>query len=578
MNIIHERIHKKYTAAIRLKQVFGICRIRYLVDRKAGAMIANRDLKSVRYISKRHFDRLSFVKFIPVLDGIRNRFPDRKVDGKDKFVAKPAAFCKFVSPHRCLFNRFDPARQCYFLYLSHNIMSFTLSVYALYCQDKRITFVLRLNDMKLRSANSVRGMIILPGDKSISHRAAMFAAIADGETRIENFSRAVDCHATLNAVESIGVRVERNGTTIIINGVGKTGLTPPSGPIDCGNSGTTIRLLSGILAGQSFDSTLTGDESLAQRPMKRIIDPLIQMGAKIDAESYRVPIKIFGGGKLIAREHELKVASAQVKSCILLAGLNADGRTTVVEPVETRDHTERMLRWFGVEVDEKITADGKRISVDGHSRLTAKDLSIPADISSAAFFLVAAACLPGSQLTLPNVGLNRTRRAIIEILRQFGAAITIENERIVCNEPVGDLIVKSREKWQPAGTANVVRGDVIANLIDEIPILAVFGTQIEGGLEVRDAAELRVKESDRIASIVENLRRMGADVEEFDDGFRVSRSRLKGAEIDSFGDHRIAMAFAVAALFADGETDIGRAECADISFPGFFETLVSVVV
>ncbi len=434
-----------------------------------------------------------------------------------------------------------------------------------------------MNIMKLKSAKSIRGVVNLPGDKSISHRAAMFAAIADGATRIENFSRAVDCHTTLDAVESMGIRVQRNGTTITINGNGKTGQTAPFGPIDCGNSGTTIRLINGILAGQSFDSILTGDESLAKRPMKRIIEPLRSIGAKIDAENDRIPIHIFGGQKLASRDHKMQIASAQVKSCILLAGLYANGTTSVIEPVVTRDHTERMLRWFGVDVDEEIIEGGNRISVDGSSRLTAKDLSIPADISSAAFFMVAAACLPDSELKMPNVGLNPTRNAIIDVLRQFGAEIAVENERVVCNEPVGDLIVTSIQSGHGGGQ-NILRGDVIANIIDEIPILAVLGTQLAGGLEIRDAAELRVKESDRITSIVENLRRMGAAVEKFPDGFRVSRSHLKGASIDSFGDHRIAMAFAVAALLADGETEIAGSECADISFPGFFETLAGVVV
>jgi len=434
-----------------------------------------------------------------------------------------------------------------------------------------------MNIMKLRSAKSVRGIVNMPGDKSISHRAAMFAAIADGETRIDNFSRAVDCHTTLDAVESLGICVQRNGTTITINGKGKTGLTAPFDAIDCGNSGTTIRLISGILAGQTFDSVLTGDESLAKRPMKRIIEPLRMIGAKIEAENDRVPIDIYGGRRLAGRGHKMLIASAQVKSCILLAGLYADGKTTVVEPVVTRDHTERMLRWFGVDVDEEFSETGKSISVDGSSVLTANDLSIPADISSAAFFLVAAACLPDSEITMPNVGLNPSRNAIIDVLRRFGADIAVQNERVVCNEPVCDLVVRSIEERESGDDSNIVRGDVIANIIDEIPILAVLGTQIEGGLAIRDADELRVKESDRIASIVENLRRMGAAVEEFPDGFRVERSHLKGASIDSFGDHRIAMAFAVAALFADGETEISGAECADISFPGFFETLASVV-
>ena len=432
-------------------------------------------------------------------------------------------------------------------------------------------------NMKLNSANSVVGEIRLPGDKSISHRSAMFSAIAEGETRIENFSRAVDCHTTLDCLQTLGIDIERNGTTMIVKGVGKRGFKTPATDIDCGNSGTTIRLISGILAGQSFDSTLTGDESLAKRPMKRVIEPLRFMGAKIDAENDRIPMHIYGGQHLQGMEHTLRVASAQVKSCILLAGLYADGETSVLETVATRDHTEQMLRWFGVKVSEELTNIGKRISVNGNARLTAKDLNVPADISSAAFYLVAGACLPGSKLSMPNVGLNPTRKAIIDVLRRFGANIELENERTVCNEPIGDLIVSSPAKDVLGSKENIVNGEIIANIIDEIPILAVFGTQLEHGLEIRDAGELRVKESDRIASIVENLRRMNANVVEFPDGVKVSRSNLKGAEIDSFGDHRIAMAFAVAALLAEGETTINGAECADISFPGFFETLASVV-
>lgn len=431
-------------------------------------------------------------------------------------------------------------------------------------------------NMRLNSANSLVGEILLPGDKSISHRSAMFAAIADGETRIENFSRAVDCHTTLDCLESLGVRIARNGTTVTVKGVGKTGFRPPEKLIDCGNSGTTIRLLSGILAGQSFDSTLTGDDSLAKRPMKRVIEPLRLFGAKIDAVNDKIPMQIYGSQYLVGVYHKMQIASAQVKSCILLAGLNASGQTSVMETVPTRDHTERMLRWFGVDVVEEFVNEGKRISVNGDARLLAKDLNVPADISSAAFFLVAAASLPGSELTMANVGLNPTRKAVIEVLRRFGANIKIENEQIVCNEPIGDLTISSSGEVL-GGLENIVNGEIIANLIDEIPILAVFGTQLKNGLEIRDAGELRVKESDRITSVVENLRRMNAVVEEFVDGFRVSHSDLKGAEIDSFGDHRIAMAFAVAALLAEGETTINDSECADISFPGFFEILKTVV-
>ncbi len=432
-------------------------------------------------------------------------------------------------------------------------------------------------NMKLNSANSVVGEIRLPGDKSISHRSAMFSAIAEGETRIENFSRAVDCHTTLDCLQILGVDIERNGTTVMVNGVGKRGFMTPTTDIDCGNSGTTIRLISGILAGQSFDSTLTGDESLAKRPMKRVIEPLRFMGAKIEAEDDRIPIHIYGGQHLQGKEHALRVASAQVKSCILLSGLYADGETSVLESVPTRDHTEQMLRWFGVAVSEEWKGGTKRISVNGKENLTARELNVPADISSAAFFLVAGACLPNSKLSMPNVGLNPTRKAIVDVLLRFGANIQVANERTVCNEPIGDLTVSSSANDVLGGKENIVNGEIIANIIDEIPILAVFGTQLENGLEIRDAGELRVKESDRISSIVENLRRMNATVEEFPDGFKVSRSSLMGAEIDSFGDHRIAMAFAVAALLADGETTINGADCADISFPGFFETLASVV-
>lgn len=436
--------------------------------------------------------------------------------------------------------------------------------------------------MKIQPARKLLGTINLPGDKSISHRAAMFAALASGETRIENFATSADCAATLSCLKQLSVSIKRENSTVFIKGVGKTGFQKPANPLDCGNSGTTMRLLAGILAGQRFDSVLTGDESLSVRPMRRVIEPLTKMGARIEATDNHAPLKIFGVNPLKAVSFKPKVASAQVKSCVLLAGLNADGRTTVSEAALpqagglsvalTRDHTERMLRWFGVEVE---ISNGK-ISVSGDSELTARDLQIPSDISSAAFFLVAAACLEGSEIVMPNVGLNPTRNAVVKVLQNFGAEIEISNEREIGNEPVGDVCVHGAANLQPKISSNVLRGAIISNLIDEIPILAVFGTQIEGGLEIRDALELRVKESDRIRSVVTNLRKMNADVEEFEDGFRVWRSRLKGARVESFGDHRIAMALAVAALFAEGETEIAGANCAAVSFPAFFETLQSV--
>jgi 3-phosphoshikimate 1-carboxyvinyltransferase len=430
--------------------------------------------------------------------------------------------------------------------------------------------------MKIRPVHHLQGEINLPGDKSISHRAALFSALAEGETKIENFATSADCASTLACLRQLGVEITQENSTVFVRGVGKTGFQKPSAPLDCGNSGTTMRLLAGILAAQNFDSVLTGDESLSKRPMRRVIEPLTAMNARLEALENHAPLKIFGKNPLRAIAFEPPVASAQVKSCVLLAGLNSDGATSVLEKTPTRDHTERMLRWFGVNVQETETEDGRLIAVAGDARLAARDLVVPSDVSSAAFFLVAAACSKDSEIVLRGVGLNPTRNAIVEVLRDFGAFIETFNEREIAGEPVGDLLVRGTGNLRSKRSGNTLRGKIIANLIDEIPILAVFGTQLEGGLEIREAKELRVKESDRIKSVVENLRKMNARVEEFEDGLRVGKSELKGATVDSFGDHRIAMAFAVAALFADGDTEIKDAECAAVSFPAFFETLESV--
>lgn len=429
--------------------------------------------------------------------------------------------------------------------------------------------------MKIRAAGSITGRVELPGDKSISHRAALISAIAAGTTKIENFATSADCSSTLECLRGLGVTIDRDGPTVIVNGKGITGLAAASAPLDCGNSGTTMRLISGILAGQPFESTLIGDESLSKRPMRRIIDPLERMGARVEAVDGHAPLTIGGTGSLSAIEYLLPVASAQIKSCVLLAGLNAVGTTTVIEPAPTRDHTERMLAGFGADITVNIDGPQRRIAVKGRSRtMTGQHFIVPSDISSAAFFLVAAACLPGSQIEMPRVGLNPTRNAIVAVLRDLGADIRIANERIICGEPIGDIIVTGGiSERQNHGS---ISGEIIANLIDEIPILAVFGTQIEGGLEIRDAAELRVKESDRIAAVVTNLRKMGVAVDEFEDGLKVHKSDLHGAVIETFHDHRIAMAFGVAGLFADGETEILGADCADVSFPGFFDVLARV--
>ncbi len=437
--------------------------------------------------------------------------------------------------------------------------------------------------MKIKSANFIKGKINLPGDKSISHRAAMLLAMSEGGAKIENFATSEDCTSTLNCLQDLGVEIKREGTDVFIKGVGKKGFTKPEKELDCGNSGTTMRLIAGILAGQNFETVLTGDESLQKRPMKRIIQPLEQMGAKIESDDGTAPLKIHGKNPLEAIEYVLPIASAQVKSCVLLAGLNADGETKVLNPESkkrispSRNHTELMFEYLGAKITEDFGETNKffihEAAVKGSSKLKAKDIKVPADISSAAFFLVAAACLEGSEVIIKDVGLNITRSAIIEVLQGFGVQIGIFNKREISNEIIGDLRVTGKNKSENKVLSNKIDGDIIANLIDEIPILAVFGTQIESGLEIRDASELRAKESDRISAMVENLRKMNADIQEFPDGFRVKKSALKGAKVDSFGDHRIAMASAVAGLFATGETEIVDADCAKISFPEFFQVL-----
>jgi 3-phosphoshikimate 1-carboxyvinyltransferase len=441
--------------------------------------------------------------------------------------------------------------------------------------------------MKINPAKRLSGTINLPGDKSISHRAALFSAMATGAARIENFASSADCASTLECLRDLGVEIRRENSTVYIEGIGKNGFQTPLKNLDCGNSGTTVRLLSGILAAQNFDAVLIGDESLSKRPMRRVIEPLTEMNARIEAAENRLPMTIRGTNPLKAISYQLPVASAQVKSCVLLAGLNARGKTTVVNPesknriVTSRNHTELMLEYLGADLREIFieTENGfvQEITIDGDSRLEARDLSVPSDISSAAFFIVAATCLPGSEIVLRNVGLNPTRAAVLDVLQRCGANIEILDERENSREKIGDIRVSGGESFAPKQGANVISGEIVANLIDEVPILAVFGTQLENGLEIRDAAELRVKESDRIAAVVENLRRMNARVEEFPDGLRVEKSDLKAARIESFGDHRIAMAFSVAALFAEGETEISGAECAAVSFPEFYEVLNAVV-
>lgn len=442
--------------------------------------------------------------------------------------------------------------------------------------------------MKIRPARRIAGRLHLPGDKSISHRAALIASLAAGPSLLSNFSTCEDCGSTLGCLQGLGVSVKREGNKVHIQGIGEAGLRAPAEPLDCGNSGSTMRMLAGVLAGYDFESILTGDESLRSRPMKRIIEPLELMAARIHSENGRPPLRIEGSNLLSAISYELPVASAQVKSCVLLAGLRASGCTEVIEKLgATRDHTERMLQWFGAALETRtVESDGSSVtivSLNGPTGLSGRAVNIPGDISSAAFLIAAAALLPGSELAIEDVGLNRTRTQFLSTLRAFGIEIEVLNGRDESNEPVGTVRVRGKQhtRWCPTpgsdAIANVVRGPLIPQLIDELPLLAVVGTQVRGGIEIRDASELRVKEADRISSTVANLRAMGAAVEEYEDGLRVAGpARLRGATLDSFGDHRIAMAFTVAALLADGPSEITGTDCVSISFPEFFGLLESV--
>ena len=424
-------------------------------------------------------------------------------------------------------------------------------------------------------ARTLSGSVELPGDKSISHRYAILAALARGRSEIENYSPAADCASTLECLKRLGVKVERlagkGGERVAVTGAGLEGWRRPRRTLDAGNSGTTLRLLTGALAGQKFDSTITGDASLRRRPMRRVIEPLALMGARIRArEDNFAPLKIQGVA-LRPIEFVLPVASAQVKSAVLLAGLLAEGETSVEERVRTRDHTELALAEFGA----GVRRCGSAVRVAGRAALEPRRVSVPGDLSSAVFFLAAALVLPGSKLLVHRVGLNPTRAAVLDVLSGWGAPLKIMSVRSEAGELVGNVSVGHAPL-----SGGVLAGGQIAQLIDELPMLAALGPYTEQGVEIRDASELRVKESDRIAVLAENLRRMGARVEERADGLRVegrAAGELRGAEIDPHGDHRMAMAFAVAALGAQGPVRIRDADCAAVSYPEFFSVLDGLV-
>jgi 3-phosphoshikimate 1-carboxyvinyltransferase len=424
-------------------------------------------------------------------------------------------------------------------------------------------------------AKYLTGGVAPPGDKSISHRYAMLAALAEGTSELRHFAAAADCHSTLDCMSALGADVKVAKDTVKITGRGAQGLKGSWRALDAGNSGTTIRLLTGILAGQNFTSKLSGDSSLQKRPMGRVVSPLRQMGADIRArEDNFAPLEI-RGARLRGIHYKTPLASAQVKSAVLLAGLFAEGVTSVTEPARTRDHTELALEEFGVNLEKYgTTVQIKGADSNGGVNLRPCSLDVPGDVSSAVFFIAAASMFPDSNLLLHNIGLNPTRTAILDVFTSMGAVFTMMSLRSAQGEVVGDLSVKGTSL-----KGGVVEKEQIPLVIDELPMLAALGPFTEEGIEIRDAAELRVKESDRIAALAENLRRMGATVDERPDGLRVegrNAGRLKGAEIDPRGDHRIAMAFAVAGLAADGATTIRDADCAGVSYPTFYEDLERV--
>jgi 3-phosphoshikimate 1-carboxyvinyltransferase len=432
-----------------------------------------------------------------------------------------------------------------------------------------------VKEQTIRPAKHVTGGVEPPGDKSISHRYGMLAAIAEGTSELRHFAAAADCQSTLDCMSALGAEVKKDKDTVRVTGHGPRGLKSSWRALDAGNSGTTMRLLTGILAGQEFTTKVTGDESLQQRPMGRVVSPLREMGADIRArQDNYAPLEI-RGGRLHKIAYKTPMASAQVKSAVLLAGLYTDGVTSVTEPARTRDHTELALEEFGAVIEKQGTTVSVHSVVAGNgATLQGRSLDIPGDLSSAVFFIAAASLLPESALLIHNVGLNPTRTAILDVFAAMGATVQVTSLRSAHGELVGDLSVNSAEM-----KGGIIEGVQIPLVIDELPMLAALGPFTEQGIEIRNAAELRVKESDRIAALAENLKRMGATVDERHDGLRVEgrqAGRLKGAEIDTRGDHRIAMAFSIAALGADGPTLIRNADCAGVSYPTFYQDLERV--
>ena len=424
--------------------------------------------------------------------------------------------------------------------------------------------------MELCSITGLKGRVSVPGDKSISHRCIIFGSIADGVTEVRNFLEGADCLATIRCFRSMGIEIEEKNTTVIVHGKGLHGLSAPDSILDVGNSGTTTRLLSGILAGQPFESKLSGDESLNSRPMKRIMDPLTQMGAHISsilrngcAPLYIAPSTLHG------IHYDSPVASAQVKSCILLAGLYAEGETSVTEPSLSRNHTELMLREFGADIrtTHALNSTEATASIRPCGRLFGQKITVPGDISSAAYFIAAGLIVPDSEILIENVGINPTRAGILKVCEDMGGNITLLNERTEGGEKIADILVKTSSLH-----GITIEGDIIPTLIDEIPVIAVMAAAAEGTTIIKDAEELKVKETDRIETVTDNLKAMGCNVTPTADGMIITGGKLKGASIHTLLDHRIAMAFSIAALVAEGNTKILDSKCVDVSYPTFYDT------
>ena len=425
--------------------------------------------------------------------------------------------------------------------------------------------------MELSNITGLKGKITVPGDKSISHRAVMFGALAKGTTEIHHFLNGADCLSTIDCFRNMGIEIEEKETSVYVHGKGLHGLSKPSCTLNVGNSGTTTRLISGILAGQSFETTLSGDDSLNSRPMKRIITPLTQMGANISSVAGNNCAPLFiAPGELHGIHYDSPVASAQVKSSILLAGLYADGETSVTEPALSRNHTELMLKEFGAPIRSTFEIGGTKAtaSVRSCEELYAQQITVPGDISSAAYFIAAGLLVPDSEILIQNVGINSTRAGILKVCEEMGGDISLLHEHTSAGEPVADILVRT-SKFH--GTT--IEGAIIPTLIDEIPIIAVMAAAAEGTTFIRDAAELKVKETNRIETVTDNLKAMGCEVLPTNDGMVIKGgSKLKGATIHTLLDHRIAMAFSIAALIAEGNTKILDSHCVDVSYPSFYDT------